>query len=46
MIQIDEHGIGHDNIEVWSADTDRFFKAKIPAFNGCRLRYSTAYGRT
>ena len=32
MIQIDEHGIGHDNIEVWSADTDRFFKAKIPFF--------------
>ena len=32
MIQIDELGIGHDNIEVWSADTDRFFKAKIPFF--------------
>ena len=32
MIRIDEHGIGHDNVEVWSADTDRFFKARIPFF--------------
>ena len=32
MFTIDENGIGHDSIEVRSADTDRFFKSRIPFF--------------
>lgn len=48
MIQIDDHGIGHDNIEVMSADTDRFFKGKIPflfsILQEVAARHSTAVG--
>lgn len=32
MFRIDENGIGRDGMEVRSADTDRFFKAKVPFF--------------
>lgn len=32
MFRIDGNGIGYDEMEVRSADTDRFFKAKVPFF--------------
>lgn len=32
MFRIDENGIGYDEMEVRSSDTDRFFKARIPFF--------------
>ena len=32
MFRIDENGIGYDVMEVRSADTDRFFKARIPFY--------------
>ena len=32
MFRIDSDGIARDEMEVRSADTDRFFKAKIPFF--------------
>lgn len=32
MFRIDDNGIGYDTMEVRSADTDRFFTAKVPFF--------------